>query len=413
MMEQTEIKTRPRRQSPARKNRKQQGTYLAILLVAVILLLDLFHVLAPDREYSEAENRTLAQKPVFSADALADGSYFSDLTDYLADQFPGRDRWMAIHSAYRKLLGSKESGDVYLCADDYLIQKPGEPNEGQLQRNLQAMNDFAAAHPQLNMVAAIVPNAATIHADKLPANAPVRDQQADLDRIQKALSKLFFVDVTGTLTEHKDEQLFYRTDHHWTSLGAAYAFEAIAPALDIRAPALSTYTRYTASTTFSGTLSAKTGIRDLADEVELFVPATEVIYFVKYPDGEEVRTLYRKAALDTKDHYTVFFGGNYPRVDITTTAETGKNLLVFKDSYANCFLQFLYPYYEHITMVDPRYYYDSVETILSGEAITDVLYLYNLDTFLSDTSLADTIALTQTPEPAEESESPDTAASSS
>ena len=78
-------------------------------------------------------------------------------------------------------------------------------------------------------------------------------------------------------------------------------------------------------------------------------------------------------------------------MEIETGVQNGKHLLVFKDSYANCFIQFLYPYFEHITIVDPRYYYDSVGTVMTGESITDVLYLYNLDTFLSDASLADVI----------------------
>ena len=78
-------------------------------------------------------------------------------------------------------------------------------------------------------------------------------------------------------------------------------------------------------------------------------------------------------------------------MDRTTTADTGRSLLVFKDSYANCFIQFLYPYFDHITMIDPRYYYDNVENVLKSEAVTDVLYLYNADTFLGDTSLADTL----------------------
>ena len=127
--------------------------------------------------------------------------------------------------------------------------------------------------------------------------------------------------------------------------------------------------------------------------MEIFVPDTRIEYFVEYPEGSPVCSMYNAEALDAKDHYAVFFGGNYPRVDITTTADTERCLLVFKDSYANCMIQFLYPYFDHITMVDPRYYYDNVEQIISSEAITDVLFLYNLDTFLSDASLADTLAI--------------------
>ncbi|MBQ1282099.1 MAG: hypothetical protein IIY16_07635, partial [Oscillospiraceae bacterium] len=104
-------------------------------------------------------------------------------------------------------------------------------------------------------------------------------------------------------------------------------------------------------------------------------------------------SMYKREALDVKDHYTVFFGGNYSRVDITTTADTERALLLIKDSYANCMVQFLYPYFDHITIIDPRYYYDNMDSVISGESITDVLYLYNLDTFLSDTTLADAIAV--------------------
>ena len=132
----------------------------------------------------------------------------------------------------------------------------------------------------------------------------------------------------------------------------------------------------------------------VTDKVELFVPATQIEYSVKYPDaGKEICSMYKREALNGKDHYTVFFGGNYSRVDITTTANTERNLLVFKDSYANCMIQFLYPYFDHITMVDPRYFYDNVENIVTSEQVTDVLFLYNLDTFLSDTSLADVITV--------------------
>lgn len=364
---------------------------LACLLAGVILLVTLFGLFTKDREFSPNENRNLAQKPAFTLSALADGTFLSDLSTYYADQFPGRDSWLSIQLWLNKLMGSKEAGGVYLCKDNYLIQVPGAPNEAALDKNLKAMEAFAQAYPDVNMVAAIVPNAVTIHADKLPKNAPVRSQQADLARLDSALSSINFVDLTDKLLEHNAEELFYRTDHHWTSLAAAYAFEEIAPALNLQAPPLSSYTRYLVSDSFEGTLSSKSGSHKVADQVELFVPNTQVEYFIQQPDAEAVCTMYDREALDAKDHYTVFFGGNFSRVDIATTAETGKNLLVFKDSYANCFIQFLYPYYENIVMVDPRYYYDNVETVMNSSGITDVLFLYNLDTFLGDTSLADAL----------------------
>ena len=390
-MEETTIKRRPRRQSPVQRNRNQQGIWLAYLLAGAILLVTFSGLFTKDREFSPNENRNLAQRPALKLSALADGSYLSDLSTYYADQFPGRDSWLSIQLWLNKLLGSREAGGVYLCKDNYLMQVPADPNEAYLEKNLAAMEAFAEEYWEVNMVAAIVPNAVTVHADKLPKNAPVRDQRGDLAGIDAALTEVDFVDVTDKLCENSNQELFYRTDHHWTSLAAAYALEEIAPALSIKAPNMDSYTRYTVSDTFEGTLSSKSGSHKVTDKVELFVPNSPVEYFVQRADTEAVCTMYYRQALDAKDHYTVFFGGNYPRVDISTTAETGKNLLVFKDSYANCFIPLLYPYYENITMVDPRYYYDNVETIMNNGGITDVLFLYNLDTFLSDTSLADVL----------------------
>jgi hypothetical protein len=281
---------------------------------------------------------------------------------------------------------------VYLCRDGYLIQAPGEPDEANLDRNIRAINRFGARHSGLKITMSVIPNAATIHADRLPANAPVRDQRADLADLQARVTGAVFADVTEALERYSDEYLFYKTDHHWTSLGAGRAFTAMAPTLGISAPALDSYTVYPVSDSFEGTLSSRTGSHAASDRVDIYVPKTEVSYSVNYVDSQKrVASLYNRAALEQKDHYTVFFGGNHGRVDITTTAETGRCLLLLKDSYANCFVQFLYPHYDRILMVDPRYYYGDLENLISSQSVTDVLYLYNLDTFLSDSSLADVL----------------------
>jgi len=241
------------------------------------------------------------------------------------------------------------------------------------------------------MVMCVAPNAITVPSDKLPENAPARDQEADLAMLQEILEGPTFVDVTKTLKRHNSRYLYYKTDHHWTSLAAAYAYAEIAPVMSLYNPDLETYQVYTVSTTFEGTLSSKSGSHAALDTVDIYVPQTNIDYYVSYPDGTDISSFYNREALNQKDHYTVFFGGNHSRVDITTTADTGRSLLLFKDSYANCMVQFLYPYFDHITMIDPRYYYDNIDLVIRSEAVTDVLFLYNLDTFLGDTSLADVL----------------------
>ena len=263
---------------------------------------------------------------------------------------------------------------------------------------LRAVLDRAAARLAVeppSVVIACEEGNVKLYESKLPKNAPVRDQSADLTALAGSLQGISFLDVSAALSAHTDEQLYYRTDHHWTSLGARYAFEAMAAQLGISQP-IQNYDTYTVSTTFEGTLASRSGSHAAYDTVELYVPQTDVEYYVSYGDAAETSaTIYDRSALDQKDKYTVFFGGNYPRVDVYTTAETGKTLLLFKDSYANCLMQFLYPYYDHIILIDPRYYYDNVESVISREQVTDVLFLYNANTYFEDTSLADVLNVSE------------------
>lgn len=385
-------KKKTKKQSPVRQRRALQGRYLSLLLIGAACFFTLLGLILKDRAFSERENRSLAQAPTLTGEALADGSYLSDLGTYLADQFPFRDSWISLNLGWNRALGQKEASGVYLCQDDYLMQIPSEPNEQQRKRNLEAVRTFAEDHKDLNLVMSVIPNAVTIHADKLPDHAPVRDQLADLAAIKEKVGGTQFVDVTDCLLDHRGETLFYRTDHHWTSQGAYYALQEIAQSLHIPIQDRAAYTVYTVSDSFEGTLSSKSGSHGTRDVVELFVPVTDITYYVTNDNDQTgVCSMYDRSALDGKDHYAVFFGGNYGRVDIVTTADTERTLLVFKDSYANCLIPMLYPYFDHIIMIDPRYYYDSVKSVVKNESVTDVLYLYNLDTFQTDTSLADAL----------------------
>ena len=106
--------------------------------------------------------------------------------------------------------------------------------------------------------------------ERMPKNAPVRDQAEDLKVIQKQVGdKLNFIDLRKTMEEHASEPIYYKTDHHWTSLGAKYAFEEVAKVLDIT-PA--DYKAYTVSTTFSGTLASKSGYHGQKDTIEVYEP---------------------------------------------------------------------------------------------------------------------------------------------
>ena len=153
------------------------------------------------------------------------------------------------------------------------------------------------------------------------------------------------------------------------------------------------YSVHVLTNSFEGTLASKSGKHTAVDAITAYEPlGTDVSYYVVYDSTQEkAGSVYVDSALDSKDKYTVFFGGNHSLVTIKTTANNGRVLLIFKDSYANCFVPFLIPYYQQIVMVDPRYYYDNVEQLMTQRGVTDVLFLYNFSTFSADTALADTL----------------------
>lgn len=374
-------------------NRRTHGAVLAALLLFLVLLFGLINLLRPKSDFSENENRKLRTYPKFSLGALTSGIFMSDLESAFSDQFFARDRWIESKLRMDRFLGRRESNGVYLCRDNYLMEIPSAPDPAVLGKTLNAMNNFAVRHADLQISAMIVPNASYVMRDHLPKNAPAHSQQEDLFTIEQTLSPYMqFLDVTRTLKNHASDGIYYRTDHHWTSLGAYFAFDAVAEKLGIQTP-LTDYSIHTLANDFEGTLASKSGCHEALDAITAYEPlGTDVSYYVVYDSTQEkAGSMFVPSALDTKDKYTVFFGGNHPLVTIKTTANNGKVLLLFKDSYANCFVQFLIPYFEQIVMVDARYYYDNADQLITQRGVTDVLFLYNNSTFIADTSLADAL----------------------
>lgn len=365
---------------------KVAGIFLGFLIIACA-----FNLFSKDREYSESENRILAQRPEFSVERLLNGKYMSDMEAYVADQFFIRDKWINLKVLEDLALGKRESNGVYIGRKGYLMEIPSSPDKKALDKNLDAIRNFSLAHEDVRTVMTLVPNAAFIYDHLVPKYAPVRNQAEDVVYVQEKVGdSLNYVDLTETMRAHKEEPIYYKTDHHWTTLGAKYAFDTLYGSLGIEDPA-ENYEIYPVTHSFQGTLASKSGFDKEKDTIEIYIPqgvSNECV--VSYADDQrKSASVYQSAALKTKDKYEVFFGGNQSRIDISMPVEQDKNLLIFKDSYANCFIPFLIPYYRNITVIDPRYYYEDVERLISDNNITDILFLYNVNTFLTDNSLAD------------------------
>lgn len=363
---------------------------LLFFLLPVIVLVS--SIILPDTGFSEKENRVLASRPALKLDQIISGGYEKQFETYENDQFPLRDMWITLKATTDRLMGKVEENGVYLGKNGYLMEAFNAPSQTQYDATVNAMTSFAQEHSDLKQYALIAPNSVNILKSNLPAFAPADDQNPWIDKLKDSLTSagVTFIDIRDTFTDHKAEDLYYHTDHHWTTLGAYYAYLLAAAAMGIDTSSDS-YDKAPVSQTFKGTLSAKSGFRSgETDEIDVFLPNGDnaLSSVVNYVDEQKKSaSFYDTSKLNTRDKYALFFGGNHAQIKISTPTESNNTLLVLKDSYANSFIPFLAQHYRKIIMIDPRYYYGDLEQLLQVENVQEVLYLYNANTFFADTSL--------------------------
>ena len=363
---------------------------LLFFLLPVIVLVS--SIILPDTGFSEKENRILASRPALKLDQIISGVYEKQFETYENDQFPLRDMWITLKATTDRLMGKVEENGVYLGKNGYLMEAFNAPSQTQYDATVNAMTSFAQKHPDLKQYALIAPNSVNILKSNLPAFAPADDQNPWIDKLKDSLTSagVTFIDIRDTFTDHKAEDLYYHTDHHWTTLGAYYAYLQAAAVMGIDISSDS-YDKAPVSQTFKGTLSAKSGFRSgETDELDVFLPNGDntLSSVVNYVDEQKKSaSFYDTSNLNTRDKYALFFGGNHAQIKISTPTESNNTLLVLKDSYANSFVPFLAQHYRKIIMIDPRYYYGDLEQLLQVENVQEVLYLYNANTFFADTSL--------------------------
>lgn len=363
---------------------------LLFFLLPVIVLVS--SIILPDTGFSEKENRILASRPALKLDQIISGGYEKQFETYENDQFPLRDMWITLKATTDRLMGKVEENGVYLGKNGYLMEAFNAPSQTQYDATVNAMTSFAQKHSDLKQYALIAPNSVNILKSNLPAFASADDQNPWIDKLKDSLTSagVTFIDIRDTFTDHKAEDLYYHTDHHWTTLGAYYAYLQAADVMGIDTSSDS-YDKAPVSQTFKGTLSAKSGFRSgETDELDVFLPNGDntLSSVVNYVDEQKKSaSFYDTSKLNTRDKYALFFGGNHAQIKISTPTESNNTLLVLKDSYANSFVPFLAQHYRKIIMIDPRYYYGDLEQLLQVENVQEVLYLYNANTFFADTSL--------------------------
>lgn len=364
---------------------KKYARFLSLLFCGTLLLGFSANALTPDKAFSEVENRPLAQRPSLTAQAVLSGKFMADYETYTIDQFPGRDYWVAAKAWSERLIGKQENNGVYFCDGSTLITRFDEPDQKRLESNLNYINTFAQKSTA-PVTVGLIPTAAKIWADKLPAGAPNYDQALVISQAQQGLT-VPVQDFTAALAPHSGEDIFYRTDHHWTSLGAYYAYAALGPTLGYEPLPLESYTKTTVSTEFYGTVFSSSGVRWVEpDEMDVYVPEEGITVVSHTYDAAgnpvtEPRQLYDESYLSKKDKYSMFLGGQQALGVVTTPNADKPKLLLIRDSYSDSLVSFLTPHFSEIHLIDLRYYKLSTAQYIADNGIDQALILYSVPNF--------------------------------
>lgn len=365
------------------------GVFLCLLAI-----LSGWNLLRPIRTFSENENRMLAQFPELNAETLLSGDFSKGYDEYLADQFPVRDQWISLKTRTELMLGKKDINNVFFGKNGWLLDKyKGTLSEERMQDNLQKLSSFV--HDATDRLGAehvkvlLVPTSSGVLDNRMPAFASDFDQISMLQEAEALCPKGTFLNLFPILQAHKEEPIYYRTDHHWTTLGAYYAYAAWAESMGLTPYPREDFSVETVADDFYGTTYSKINLPVYPDSITRYTPRDPIAYHLTFNLGErESDSLYDESKLEGKDKYSYFLGGNNPIVEITASSgEPGRRLLIIKDSYSHCFAPFAVNHFEETTLIDLRYFNLGVKQFMDQENFTDVLVLYSTANFADDRNL--------------------------
>lgn len=360
---------------------------LLLIFCVFIFSFSLANVLKPNRSFSDLENRYLAKRPDFSMKAFFNSTFSSKYETYLNDQFIFRDGWITLKSVSESALGKTENNGIVYGKDGYLFEKLLASDSAQLQKNLNALRTFLQNY-QGNTTVGIVPSSYEVLRGKLPAGLENVNQAEAIRRIYQEIGdgNTSTLPLLDALEKHSGEYIYYRTDHHWTTLGAYYGYVTYCAEKGLEPAALDFPSQEAVG--FYGTYFSKAKLHSAQSDTITYyeIPVAEMIADLEKKDG-----LYQVEQFSKRDKYAAFLYGNHGLTVIKSEhfdkAETPKRLLVIKDSFANCLIPFLTQNYDEITVIDLRHFSIKMGSYLEGQEFDDTLILYNYLNFSNDVNL--------------------------
>lgn len=364
---------------------KELKQYPIIMLFAsFIISFSIIDLLSSHRDFSEMENRVLAKQPEFTLQTLFDGTYTKDFETYVNDQFIGRDTWITLKSYGEQGLGKIMNNEIVYGKDGYLFDLTLSANQERFEKNIQYLNEFLSMYQDENLFVSFIPNSTTVLQSKLPAGFPGLNQISLLEDIVKDIPTSQQIDLITPLRAHQNEYIYYKTDHHWTTLGAYYAYVALGEALNYEPVSLDLFFEAKVPD-FYGTYDAK--VKNPAIEPD------ELTYFEI--DGTKTtildktyNTMYDTSKFEVRDKYAAYLYGNNGFTRLETETSPERKLLIIKDSYTNSLAPFLTQNYDTIDLIDLRHINLSLKQVIESQEYDDILFLFSVGNFMNEVNIA-------------------------
>ena len=372
-------------------NKKAQIALVAMFLVFTLSLSVLFFAL-PKEKFSVSENRYLADAPTVSFKNFIDGNLTGELEGdnggYIPDYFPFRSFFVGVNSYWNYLTGTTVANNYYLSKDGYIIEKPYITTG--LEKNLSVINRFAATFDEVMLM--VVPSVGEMMSSKLPSvHAEYEDARVFEYISENKAENIKFLDLRESFGDcvAGGEQIYYKTDHHWTSLGAFVAYGYYCDSLGLEYTPKEEYTVTEHPSFYGSTYSGSGYFLAKPDTLEIWQSEKSKDSIKVSITNEGVTNEYSspffEENLKEKDMYSAYLDGIQPTVVIENkNAKTDKTLLIVKDSFAQCAAPFFAETYSKVIMIDLRGNKMPVSTLAKTEGADDVLILYGISALCND-----------------------------
>lgn len=366
----------------------------SIFFAGTLLSMALVNTLTPTKVFSNKENRYLQTFPDFNWDTILSSKFGKDFEKYTTDQFIGRNNWISLKTVSDLAMQKKDNGRVYFGKDGYLFNVDEEIDKEQFEKNIKYINTFIENLRQYNknisITALLVPSKEEVLKDKLPLYAPVIDETNIIEDIKSSLNgNINILDLIDVLNNKSDRYIYYKTDHHWTTKGAFYAYEYYLKSLGVTPISEDKFDIIEVSNEFLGSNYRKANFyTGKPDKMSVYKPKEDINVDIIFNDKIKSNGLYEESFLSKTDKYSYFLGGDKALININSSVKNGKSILLIKDSFANSFIPFLINHYENIYVVDPRYFNMSIEEFIKERDIGEVLFLFNIQNFVQEKSMA-------------------------